>query len=1162
MRRTNTRHLGPRRRAGETSRSGGEAADRLSALPDALLHHIMRDGAPSELRDFVNCLLLFRDVSAPVVTLCLRSSDEDDEAFDDDDADTWIMAALKRMAQVIHVVGHRKFPAPLDGVSFVSCHLRVLKLSYARLDCTILRQLSSACASLEELDLKDCVVAGTGIESASLKTLIMLKCTINLDFSVAAPNLVLLRLVTPYVRVPSFENLKSLIALHGYKDKYGYGGDIDRDGTTYKYSDIASGYLGDGQNFSKEGNYHDYGENDGCNYSTVLGGCNILDSLSSATSLELLADAGEVVLSRELKRCPAFINLKTMALGEWCMATDFDALIFLLQHSPNIERLFLHLKLNFNSREPSKTGIELAERSFTCNHVRIVKIKCSKDDVRVHMLAHLFMANGISLEKIYVCRSGSAYLRDQQSMNDLAKHELDFWGEPSGQSPVRCWRRWSCFSPGVWRWGAGPSPPATVLLGSGGSTAARVFGQRSNGRRAGDGAAAWRRGAKVARGEALSAQSQALGGPSGAGRAGLGRRRTASSRQGRWPELSGAKEEQGRSSPAAADQDLAAVTPVVAPSSDLHVFTFAELSAAIEGFAFGNYIGAGEFGTVYRGFLEDGVRPGLPTQHVAVKRSRDLDYRIEILLKEAMFLAQVQLRHPCLVKMIGYCYERPNRLLVYEFMAHGSLDNYLSKCTHSVMPWSTRLSIALATAKALASLHGEKKPLICGDFKASNILLDSDNNAKLLDLKLVRDERDNYYCDLGSLPIIGVRRCTTPEKFMFPPLTTKIDMYNFGMVLAQIMDPALKGIYPVEAAQKVALLTCNCLQIKPMERPDMSSVVQELELLTSAPFVADKDRLSSPVASNCDLHAFTYAELRAATGGFASRNIIGEGGFGAVYMGSLEDGARPGLVAQAVAVKRGLVSDYVEEMLKEAMFLAQVQQRHPSLVKMIGYCYHGNQRLLVYEFMGHGSLDNYLSKPTRSVLPWSTRLSIALATAKGLASLHGEEKPLICGKFNASDILLDSNNDVKISLSDLRLNMRSFDGTEITTRVGRSLRGCAPEYIILGHLTTKSVVYNFGVVLLEILITGKKSVDFTRPAKKRHLVDYARPCLKDPRRLARIMDRALKGIYPVAATQKMALLAYKCLRANPKRRPDMSAVVEALDQVTAIAVVEETPMIV
>jgi serine/threonine protein kinase len=124
------------------------------------------------------------------------------------------------------------------------------------------------------------------------------------------------------------------------------------------------------------------------------------------------------------------------------------------------------------------------------------------------------------------------------------------------------------------------------------------------------------------------------------------------------------------------------------------------------------------------------------------------------------------------------------------------------------------------------------------------------------------------------------------------------------------------------------------------------------------------------------------------------------------------------------------------------------------------------------------------------------------------------------------------------------------------------MRGCAPEYIMLGHLTVKSVVYSFGVVMLEILITGKTSFDLTRPAKKRHSVDYARPCLKDPRRLARIMDRALKGVYPVAATQKVALLAYKCLRANPKRRPDMSAVVEALDQITTIAVVEETPMIV
>ncbi|CAM0907273.1 unnamed protein product [Alopecurus aequalis] len=520
MRRTTTKHSGPRRGSGEASRSGSEAVDRLSALPDALLHHIMsflkawevvrtcvlarrwrhlwasapcvdirtcysrRDGAPNEVCDFMNRFFLLRDVEAPVTTLRLRSSDEDDEDFDDDDANTWIMAALKRRARVVHVVGHRKFPALLAGVPFVSCHLKVLKLSYAMINDRILRQLSSACTSLEKLDLKDCLLTGLKLVAASLKTLIMLKCTINRDFSIDAPNLILLYLVTPSVRVPTFKNLGSLVngtiilddfflsgdcgrtsdddddfgettddddhnhdkiknykigygdglpskryGLHGYKDKYGYGSDIDSDDDTCKYSEIANGYLGDGQNFSKEGNYCDYEGNSGCNDGTVLGGCNILHSLSSATSLELLADAGEVVLSRELKRCPTFINLKTLSLGEWCMATDFDALVFLLQHSPNIERLFLQLKLNFNTRERSKTGIELEDRSFTCKHVSIVKIKCSKDDVRVHMLAHLFMANGISIEKIYVRRSGSAYLRGQQFMRDLAKHELDFWGE-------------------------------------------------------------------------------------------------------------------------------------------------------------------------------------------------------------------------------------------------------------------------------------------------------------------------------------------------------------------------------------------------------------------------------------------------------------------------------------------------------------------------------------------------------------------------------------------------------------------------------------------------------------------------------------------------------------------------------------------------------------
>ena len=248
MRRSTTQRPGPRRGAGLKPRSRGPAAvkpDRLSALPDALLHHIMsflkawevvptcvlarrwrhlwasvpcvdlrvrpstgRYGDPPEkFRDFVHRLFLLRDAAAPVGTRRLRSGDED-AGYDEDDASAWIRAAINRNARVIHLAGHRSEIASLDRVQFVSCHLKVLKLSYARLNDRILKKLSSSCTSLEELDLKDCLVTGPGIVSASLKTLIMLKCKIECDFSISAPNLVILRLITllagPIIQEPGF----------------------------------------------------------------------------------------------------------------------------------------------------------------------------------------------------------------------------------------------------------------------------------------------------------------------------------------------------------------------------------------------------------------------------------------------------------------------------------------------------------------------------------------------------------------------------------------------------------------------------------------------------------------------------------------------------------------------------------------------------------------------------------------------------------------------------------------------------------------------------------------------------------------------------------------------------------------------------------------------
>ncbi|CAN6168782.1 unnamed protein product [Urochloa humidicola] len=307
---------------------------------------------------------------------------------------------------------------------------------------------------------------------------------------------------------------------------------------------------------------------------------------------------------------------------------------------------------------------------------------------------------------------------------------------------------------------------------------------------------------------------------------------------------------------------------------------------------------------------------------------------------------------------------------------------------------------------------------------------------------------------------------------------------------------------------------------------------------------AEQDLSVSLVGSN--LHVFSVAELKDATKGFDSGNFLGGGGFGPVYKGFVGDGVKKGLKPQAIAVKlwdpEGAQGH--KEWLAEVIFLGQL--RHPNLVKLVGYCCEDEHRLLVYEYMEHGSLENHLFKQIPAVLPWSTRLNIAVGAAKGLAFLHDAEKPVIYRDFKASNILLDSDYKAKLSDFGLAKDGPEGDDTHVSTRVMGTHGYAAPEYIMTGHLTAKSDVYSFGVVLLEIL-TGRRSVDKSRPSREQNLVDFARPCLKDPLKLARIMDPAMEGQYSARAAQSAALVAYRCLSGSPKNRPDMSAVVEALE---------------
>ncbi|KAK8579010.1 hypothetical protein V6N13_142245 [Hibiscus sabdariffa] len=311
--------------------------------------------------------------------------------------------------------------------------------------------------------------------------------------------------------------------------------------------------------------------------------------------------------------------------------------------------------------------------------------------------------------------------------------------------------------------------------------------------------------------------------------------------------------------------------------------------------------------------------------------------------------------------------------------------------------------------------------------------------------------------------------------------------------------------------------------------------------------VAGLPTLTSPTTllpyhrfEDCRFSISVLSELRAVTQDFSANYLLGEGGFGTVHKGYVDDELRQGLKAQALAVK--LLDIEGHQGHREWLL------RHPHLVKLIGYCCEEEQHLLVYEFMPRGSLENHLFKRSRfsTSLPWGTRLKIAIGAAKGLAFLHGADNPVIYRDFKTSNILLHS--DFTAKLSDFGLAMLGPEGsnTHVTTRVMGTYGYAAPEYVSTGHLTTKSDVYSFGVVVLELL-TGRRAVEKSRSKNEQTLVDWAKPYLNSSRRLRYIMDQRLGGQYSVKRAKQMALLALQCISLNPKYRPQMAAIVETLE---------------
>uniref|UniRef100_A0A0E0K0X9 non-specific serine/threonine protein kinase n=1 Tax=Oryza punctata TaxID=4537 RepID=A0A0E0K0X9_ORYPU len=314
-------------------------------------------------------------------------------------------------------------------------------------------------------------------------------------------------------------------------------------------------------------------------------------------------------------------------------------------------------------------------------------------------------------------------------------------------------------------------------------------------------------------------------------------------------------------------------------------------------------------------------------------------------------------------------------------------------------------------------------------------------------------------------------------------------------------------------------------------------------------------------------HWYTLKELETATEMFTDENVIGEGGYGIVYHGVLENGTQ-------VAVKNLLNNRGQAEKEFKVEVEAIGRVRHKNLVRLLGYCAEGNQRMLVYEYVDNGNLEQWLHGEVGPVSPlsWDSRMKIILGTAKGLMYLHeGLEPKVVHRDVKSSNILLDKHWNAKLSdfgLAKLLGSERSYVTTRVmgtfgldslhyehTPRIPNECswllilftlyRYVAPEYAGTGMLNETSDVYSFGILIMEI-ISGRVPVDYNRPPGEVNLVDWLKTMVST-RNSEGVVDPKMPQKPTSRALKKALLVALRCVDPDARKRPKIGHVIHMLE---------------
>ncbi|KAK8942941.1 Receptor-like serine/threonine-protein kinase SD1-7 [Platanthera zijinensis] len=341
-------------------------------------------------------------------------------------------------------------------------------------------------------------------------------------------------------------------------------------------------------------------------------------------------------------------------------------------------------------------------------------------------------------------------------------------------------------------------------------------------------------------------------------------------------------------------------------------------------------------------------------------------------------------------------------------------------------------------------------------------------------------------------------------------------------------------IFIIVAATVTLLLIASFICFKKLRRAGRAEGNSHSE----QPALRWNDELSNKFEvskeTSSDFFLFQFSQIAEATENFAPSNKLGEGGFGPVYKGKLLDG-------QYIAVKRlsARSGQGLEEFKNEISLIAKLQ--HRNLVRLLGCCFEGEEKLLVYEYMSNKSLDLFLFDPNQKAkLDWATRFQIIEGIVQGLLYLHKHSRLTIIHRdLKASNILLD--DDLRPKISDFGM-ARIFSSNEselnATNKVVGTYGYISPEYAMKGHFSTKSDVFSFGVLMLEI-ITGKRNSGFHQHGSSLNLLAYAWELWRE-RRWVELADDSLGRVYPLDELSKYVHVALLCVQERAVDRPSTS----------------------